>query len=234
MPWFDSLDELERWAISQLLQAADEMRLLRSPPHAWRGVQAKKRLRASLHFVETTGPPTDVVLLFDLVPEGVTLNAAWTRGVDVGLTRHARARLHERVDHLEPDHDRQRLWLNATVDRALRSESLTLDAPRWAASAPLRPGFGWTTRQLAGDEIALLVAAPHHEGASWNIVTVLSKSTAISPAGRLLRRWKRGSRLLANRIKYRSAAPVRERATRPPRLGDISAPPFRRRSRRRS
>lgn len=230
-PWFDGFDELEQWAIDQLLQAADEMRLHRQVPDGWQHVQTSSRLRETLRFVETTGPPTDVLLLFNLVPEGVTLKAAWTHGVDVSLTRHARERLHERVDQLEPDPERQRLWLKATVDRALRAETLTLEAPRWAASAPLRPGFGWITRELAGDEIALLVAAPHSHGGSWNIVTILSRSTAISPAGRLLRWWKRGSRLVANRIRYRSAAPVRERATRVPALGDTSPRPFRRRGR---
>lgn len=228
-PWFDGFDEFEAWAIAQLLQAADEMRLLREPPRSWPPLQTKHRRRESLHFVETTGPPTDALLLFDLVPEGVTLRAGWTAGIEVRLTRHARERLHERVDHLVPDHERQLRWLRATVDRALRAESLTLDAPRWAASAPLRPGFGWTTRRLGGDEIALLVAAPHHEGGSWNIVTILSKSTGISLAGRVRRTWTRGARLVTNRIRYRSAAPVRERATRPPALGDVS--PHRRRGR---
>jgi hypothetical protein len=231
-PWFDSFDELERWAIEQLLLGADEMRLHRQLPRAWKHVQTGRRQRPSLHFVECVGPPTDVLLLFDVVPEGVTLKAAWTHGIKVGLTRHARERLHERVDHLEPDHERQRLWLEATVDRALRAEALTLDAPRWAASAPLRPGFGWTTRKLRGDELALLVAAPHTEGGRWNIVTILSKSTAISPAGRLRRRWERGRRLVTNRIRFGTSAPVRERATRPPMLGDVSPPTHRRRARR--
>jgi hypothetical protein len=232
MPWFDDVDELERWAIAELLRAADEMRLHREPPAGWRDLPPRHPQRESLHFVETHGAPTDTVLLFDVVPEGVTLRAAWARSIEVGVTRHARERLRERIDELEPNPERQHRWLVATVDRALRTDGLSLDAPRWAASAPLRPGFGWVTRELRGDEIALLVGAPHHEGGRWNIVTVLTKSTAISPAGRLVRRWKRGSRLVFNRIKYRSATPVRERATRPPQLGDVSAPPFRRRRRR--
>lgn len=229
MPWFDTKEELERWAIAQLLLAADEMRLHRELPRGWKHVQTKRKLRTSLHFVETTGTPTDTVLLFDIVPDGVTLNAGWTRGVQVSLTRHARERLHERVGHLVPELERQRRWLSATVDRALRGEGLSLTAPRWAASAPLRPGLGWTTRKLEGDEIALLVSAPHRTDGHWNIVTVLSRSTAISPLGRLVRRWQRGSRLVANRIKYRSAAPQRERSERAPVLGDVIAPPRRRR-----
>ncbi|MCW2924125.1 MAG: hypothetical protein JWM98_1529 [Thermoleophilia bacterium] len=232
LPWFDTVDELERWAIDQLLVAADDMRLLREQPRAWGHVQTKKRLRESLHFVEAVGAPVDALLLYDVVPDGVTLEAAWTRGLEVRLSRHARERLHERVDELEPDPEQQRRWLSATVERALRDETLTLDAPRWAASAPLRPGFGWTTRMLQGDEIALLVAAPHYEGGAWNIVTVLSKSTAISPAGRLVRWWKRGSRLMKNRLHYGTPAPTREMATRPPVLGDVSPMPRRSRSRR--
>lgn len=236
MPWFDSLDELERWAIDQILHAADEMRLLREIPEAWRHAQPGRRLRDSMHFVETVGPVPEALLLFDVVPEGVELKAGWTHKVPVRLTRHARERLAERVEELEPDPNFLRMWLNATVDRALRSDSLTLEAPSWAASAPLRPGFGWTTRTLAGDEIALLVAAPQHHGGAWKIVTILSRSTAISPAGRLLRRWKRASRALANNIRYRTPAPTRVTAERPPRFGDLSTPRFRGRSggRRRS
>lgn len=234
LPWFDSPDELEQWAIRQLLAGADEQRLAREPPDGWREAQQVRRRRDSLYFLETSGPPTDAVLLFDLVPDGVTLRAGWTNGVPVRLTRHARERLHERIDQLEPDPERQIRWLRATVDRALRAETLTVDAPRWAASAPLRPGFGWVTRQLGGDEIALLVAAPHRAGGSWNIVTILSRSTAISPAGRVLRRWTRARRALANRVRYRRAAPVREQATQPPRLGDVSSPPPRHYRRRRT
>lgn len=224
-PWFDTDDELERWATDQLLHAADEMRLLKQPPPGWPDTPKKKGVRESLRFVETVGAPTPATLLFEIVPHGVTLNAAWTRPIEVGLTGHARERMYERMAHLEPDAEQRRLWLNATVDRALRAGTLTLDAPRWAASAPLRPGFGWTTRMLGGDEVALLIAAPHTRNGSWNIVTVLSKSTSISTLGRLVRRFKRGRRLVANRIRHRSPAPVRERAERPPRLGDVSAAP---------
>jgi len=226
-PWFDSLEELEQWAIAQLLRAADDYRLLLEPPDDW-VIETKQKRRDSLHFVETDGWPSDILLLFDLVPSGVTLNAAFVRPIEVHLTRHARERLRERVDILEPDRERRRRWLNATVDRAVRADALTLEAPRWAASAPLRPGFGWTTRMLGSDEIALLVSAPHQQGGSWNIVTVLSRSTAISPFGRLARVVKRGSRLVANRIRYRSAPPVRKEATRPPRMGDTSPRPRRR------
>lgn len=227
-PWFDRPEDLERWATDQLLRAADDFRLLRTPPEGWH-VQTNHERRESLHFVETDGPPTDALLLFDVVPSGVVLNAAFVHPIDVHLTRHARERLRERVDVLEPDRERRRRWLDATVDRAVRADALTLEAPRWAASAPLRPGFGWTTRMLGQDEIALLVSAPHHAGGSWNIVTVLSRSTAISPLGRVLRVIRRGGRLLANRIRYRSAPPVRRAATRPPRLGDTSPRPRRRR-----
>ncbi|MBC7460392.1 MAG: hypothetical protein H7287_03420 [Thermoleophilia bacterium] len=225
-PWFDSFDELEQWAIAQLLLAADEMRLLREPPADWVPI-SNKPLRESLHYVLSDGPPSPIVLLYDVVKSGVVLNAAFTDPIPVHLTRHARERLHERVDQLEPDPQRRRRWLAATVDRALRADSLTLEAPSWAASAPLRQGFGWTTRKLAGEEVALLVAAPHYDGGSWNVVTVLSRSTAISIVGRFLRVWKRSTRLLGNRIRYRSAPPVREAATRPPRLGDLSRKPRR-------
>lgn len=233
IPWFDSFDELEQWAIGQILHAADEMRLHREIPSAWRHAQPGKRLRASMHFVETVGPVPEALLLFDVVPEGVQLKAAWTHRVPIRLTRHARERVDERVEQLDVDPNYLRMWLNATVDRALHTEGLTLDAPGWAASAPLRPGFGWTTRHLAGDELALLVAAPTHDGGEWRIITVLSKSTAISLVGRLLRRWKRGSRAFANNVRYRKAAPDRELAIRPAALGDLSKPRFRSRSSRR-
>lgn len=229
LPWFDSEADLEAWAIGELLRAADEHRLLRELPKGWSRVQAKRKLRPSLHFVETVDGPTPALLLFDLVPEGVTLRAGWTHPLKVGMTRHARERMHERMDKLEPDPQRQRRWLDATVDRAVRAESLTLKAPRWAASAPLRPGFGWAIRRLRGDEIALLVAAPSSKGGSWNIVTILTKSTAISPLGRAVRWWQRTSRALANRRHYGRPAPERERATRPPRIGDVTTPPRRNR-----
>jgi hypothetical protein len=232
MPWFDSHEELERWAIDQLLHAAEEHRFLHEPPEGWHQMPTRHRRRETLRYIETVGPPPDAVLLFDIVPECVTLKAAWSRGVKVRITGHAAERISERIEHLEPDRERRRAWLQATVDRALRNDALTLEAPRWAASVPLRPGLGWTTRKLAGDEVALLIAAPHFEGGSWNVVTALSKSTGISPLGRVLRRWKRGRRLLANRIKYRSAEPVREKAVRPPSLGDVSRPPRRPRRRR--
>ena len=80
------------------------------------------------------------------------------------------------------------------------------------------------TRVLDGDELALLIAAPSHDGGEWKVVTVLSKSTAISPIGRLVRSWNRGTRAIANRIRYRTPAPERERATRPAALGDLSTP----------
>ena len=230
MPWFDSERLLEQWAIDQLLVGADQMRLLLDPPDGWDGeIQTRRKQADSWRYVETVGGAPEAVLLFDARPEAVTLRAAWTRCVRVGLTRHAQERLHERVDQLEPNYDRRRQWLNATVDRALRNEQLSLNAPRWAASAPLKPGLGWTTRKLRGDEIALLVSAPRQHGGAWNIVTVLTKSTAITPLGRVARLWKRGSRLVANRLKYRTASPVRAQATRPPVLGDTASPPRRRR-----
>ncbi len=229
MPWFDDEDALEQWAIDQLLAGAEDMRLLPDPPPSWNRIQTKHKRRASLRFVEGDGSPTDALLLFDLLPEGVTLRAAWTHPLEVGLSRHARERLNERFGPADRSAELQRHWLNATVDRALRSDSLTTEAPTCAASAPLRPGIGWVTRELAGDEVALLVAAPHREGGRWNIVTILTRSTAISPIGRLARRWKRGARLVANRIRYRSPEPVRDVATRPPRLGDVVAPQRRRR-----
>jgi hypothetical protein len=229
-PWFDTFDELEQWAIDELLVAADEMRLLRDAPAGWPAEVSRKGLREALYFVEAGEAPTDIVLLYELIPDRVTLRAASVHPVEVHLTRHARERLHERVDHLEPNPERRRRWLTATVDRALRAQTLTLEAPSWAASAPLREGFGWTTRDLAGVEIALLVAAPHRDGGPWNIVTVLSHSSAISPFGRLSRVWKRGSRKVLNRLRYRGAAPVRTAATRPPRIGDVSPRPYRRRT----
>jgi hypothetical protein len=227
-PWFDAFDDMGQWAVDELVDAADDMRLLDDVPEGWRGIE--KPRKPDLYYAEAVGPPTEALLLFQIQPQGVTLVSAYPRPITVHLTRHARERLHERVDKLEPNPERRRIWLNATVDRALRSDSLTLEAPSWAASAPLRPGVGWTTRMLNGDEVALLVSAPHHEGGSWNIVTILSRSTAISIVGRLTRRWKRGTRLLANRIRYRKPAPVRAAATRPPRLGDVM--PGRRRHRR--
>jgi hypothetical protein len=224
MPWFDDADALERWAIDELLLAADDRRLLTSQPKGWRHAQPRRGLRESMHFVETVGAVPEALLLFDVVPEGVQLKAGWTRSVPVRLTRHARARIDERVEQLHLDPHQFRTWIAATVDRALHGDGLSLDAPRWAASAPLRPGFGWTTRELDGDEVALLVAAPEHEGGPWRVITVLSQSTAISPVGRLLRRWKRGSRKVANRLRYRTPAPVRDRALRAAALGDLSAP----------
>ena len=224
IPWFDGDDELERWAIDELLHAADEQRLVRKIPKAWQHAQPGKQLRDSMYFVETVGAAPDALLLFDVVEEGVALKAGWTRKVPVRLTRHARERIDERVEQLHLDPHQFRMWIAATIDRALHGDGLSLKAPRWAASAALRPGFGWTTRELDDDELAMLVAAPEHEGGPWRVITVLSQSTAISPVGRVLRRWKRGSRALANRIRYRKPAPVRERAIRAAALGDLSSP----------
>ncbi len=224
IPWFDSDAELERWAIDELLHAADELRLVREIPPAWQHAQPGKALRDSMHFVETVGAAPEALLLFDVVKSGVQLKAGWTHKVPVRLTRHARERIDERVEQLHLDPHQFRMWIAATIDRALHAEGLSLDAPRWAASAPLRPGFGWTSRELDDDELALLVAAPEHEGGPWRVITVLSQSTAISPVGRLMRRWKRGSRAMVNRIRYRKPAPVRERAIRAAALGDLSKP----------
>ncbi len=224
IPWFDDDDQLERWAIDELLHAADERRLVRKIPRAWDHAKPGRRLRESMYFVETAGDVPQALLLFDVVEEGVSLKAGWTRTVPVRLTRHARERIDERVEQLHLDPHQFRMWVSATIDRALHGDGLSLKAPRWAASAPLRPGFGWTTRELDDDEIALLVAAPEHEGGPWRVITVLSQSTAISPVGRVLRRIRRGSRALANRIRYRTPAPVRERAIRAAALGDISRP----------
>lgn len=224
IPWFDDAAALERWAIDELLQAADEQRLVRQVPRSWQHAQPGKRLRDTMYFVESVGAAPEALLLFDVVEEGVALKAGWTRAVPVRLTRHARERIDERVEQLHLDPHQFRTWIAATVDRALHGPGLTLKAPRWAASAPLRPGFGWTTRELDDDEVALLVAAPEHDGGPWRVITVLSQSTAISPVGRILRRWRRGSRALGNRLRYRKPPPVRERAIRAAALGDISKP----------
>lgn len=232
-PWFDDASSFEQWVVEQLLCAADELRMHRDPPGDWPDQLPSKRRRESLRFIESVGRGPDAVLLFDCRPERVLLRAAITRSVKVTLTHHARERMHERMDLLEPDAERQRRWLDATVDIALRNDLLTLEAPKWAASAPLKPGLGWTTRRLGRDEIALLVAAPHHDGGPWNIVTVLTRSTAFSLLDRVRRLWTRRRRRRANERRHGTPEPVRAQALRPPTFGDIAPPPPRTHGQRR-